>query len=112
MSLLGSLRGLYIRPYQQIQAVEARGRLDGGVILLDVRESNEWEAGHVQGARHLSLGQLGQRQRSSPSVGGSSRVPLRLGMHAWVASGCRLSPRAVAVRVGAFWAYMTSIWSS
>jgi rhodanese-related sulfurtransferase len=48
MSLRGSLRGLFVRPHQQVQAVEARGRTGGGATLLDVRKSNEWEDGHVQ----------------------------------------------------------------
>lgn len=51
MSLREGLRGLFTKPYQQIHAVEARERMEGGAILLDVRESNEWQAGHVQGAR-------------------------------------------------------------
>lgn len=32
--------------------------LDAGAILLDVREPEEWEAGHASGALHLPLGQL------------------------------------------------------
>ena len=28
------------------------------IILLDVRENSEWEAGHIQGARHVPLGEL------------------------------------------------------
>lgn len=30
----------------------------GEVVLLDVREPNEWAAGHAPGARHISLGDL------------------------------------------------------
>lgn len=28
------------------------------IILLDVREDNEWEAGHIAGAEHLPLGKI------------------------------------------------------
>jgi len=66
MSLLDSLRGLFAKPYQRIHAVEASARMDAGAILLDVRESHEWQAGHAQGARHIPLGQLGQRMRELP----------------------------------------------
>ena len=29
--------------------------------LLDVREQDEWDAGHIEGAQHIPLGQLGGR---------------------------------------------------
>lgn len=29
-------------------------------LLLDVRDDGEWQAGHVPGARHIKLAQLGQ----------------------------------------------------
>jgi rhodanese-related sulfurtransferase len=63
MSIRESLHGLFAKPYLQIDAAEAKGRLDDDAILLDVREPHEWAAGHAQGARHIPLGQLGQRQR-------------------------------------------------
>lgn len=109
MSLRDSLRGLFAKPYQQIHAVEARGRMDAGAILLDVREPQEWQAGHAQGARHIPLGQLERRQRELPvgqpvitvcrSGGRSARAAsllaaqgreaanLRGGMRAWAAGG-------------------------
>lgn len=31
---------------------------NGGAVLLDVRESDEWEAGHAPGATHMPLGHL------------------------------------------------------
>ena len=30
-------------------------------LVLDVRETGEWGAGHIQGARHITLGQLATR---------------------------------------------------
>ena len=108
MSIRASLRDLFAKTYQQIHAVEAKGRMDDGAIRLDVREPHEWAAGHAQGARHIPLGQLGQRQRELPagrpiitvcrSGGRSARAAallagpgrqvanLRGGMRAWAAS--------------------------
>jgi rhodanese-related sulfurtransferase len=34
--------------------------------LLDVREDDEWAAGHVPGATHIPLGQLGARTAELP----------------------------------------------
>jgi rhodanese-related sulfurtransferase len=36
------------------------------VWLLDVREDDEWKAGHAPGARHIPLGQLGARASEVP----------------------------------------------
>lgn len=30
-------------------------------IVLDVRETSEWSSGHISGARHITLSQLGNR---------------------------------------------------
>ncbi len=35
--------------------------------ILDVREDDEWAAGHVPGATHIPLGELGQRTAEIPS---------------------------------------------
>jgi rhodanese-related sulfurtransferase len=37
---------------------EATHLLDGGAVLLDVREPAEWSAGHAPGATHVPLAQL------------------------------------------------------
>ena len=44
----------------EISVAEARARLaaDPGVVLLDVREDHEWQAGHAAGAVHLGKGIL------------------------------------------------------
>lgn len=44
------VRELNIDEYKQLQASGEPH------ILVDVREDNEWNSGHVQGARHLSKG--------------------------------------------------------
>jgi rhodanese-related sulfurtransferase len=35
--------------------------------LLDVREDDEWRAGHIEGAQHIPLGQLGDRLAELPA---------------------------------------------
>ena len=45
------------------QAYEAHAK---GAILVDVRENNEWEAGHAPKVRHIPLSRLGQRARELP----------------------------------------------
>ena len=35
--------------------------------LLDVREDDEWQAGHIDGAQHIPLGELGARLGELPS---------------------------------------------
>ena len=34
--------------------------------LLDVREQDEWDAGHIDGSQHIPLGQLGARLDEIP----------------------------------------------
>jgi rhodanese-related sulfurtransferase len=34
--------------------------------LLDVREEDEWDAGHIDGAQHIPLGDLGARLAEVP----------------------------------------------
>jgi rhodanese-related sulfurtransferase len=43
--------------------------LDAGAVLLDVREPEEWEAGHAPGARHVPLGELPERMGELEGVG-------------------------------------------
>jgi rhodanese-related sulfurtransferase len=40
--------------------------LPAGAFLLDVREDDEWTAGHVPGAVHVRLGELGARVGELP----------------------------------------------
>jgi rhodanese-related sulfurtransferase len=44
-------------------------RLSAGGLLLDVREPEEWDAGHAPGARHIPLGQLPDRMGELESSG-------------------------------------------
>ena len=81
-----------------------------GALLVDVREVDEWDAGHVVGALHLPLSELSERWRELPDAdrtvfvcrtGGRSRqatdaitaagragcANLLGGSQAWVAAG-------------------------
>jgi rhodanese-related sulfurtransferase len=37
------------------------------VHVLDVREQDEWDAGHISGSQHIPLGELGQRLTEVPT---------------------------------------------
>jgi molybdopterin/thiamine biosynthesis adenylyltransferase/rhodanese-related sulfurtransferase len=55
----------YIRQVKEqiseIDPSEVHGLLDEGVALLDVRETEEWDAGHLPGATHIPRGYLESR---------------------------------------------------
>jgi rhodanese-related sulfurtransferase len=40
----------------EVSVMEAMERQTGGATLIDVREDNEWEAGHARGAIHMGRG--------------------------------------------------------
>src|SRR5689334_3156289 len=55
---------------EEVDPSEVRSALNGnangnghghGVVLLDVRESEEWDAGHIPGAKHVPRGYLESR---------------------------------------------------
>ncbi|MGH3506489.1 MAG: rhodanese-like domain-containing protein [Nocardioidaceae bacterium] len=41
--------------------------LPDDVVVLDVRESDEWEAGHINGAMHMPMGQVPARFSEMPA---------------------------------------------
>ena len=83
--------------------------LPAGAYLLDVREDDEWAAGHAPGAVHVPLGELGERfgelprdrevyvicrigQRSAyaaRALGGAglNAINVAVGMAGWAAAG-------------------------
>ena len=40
--------------------------LPDSAVVLDVREDDEWQAGHIDGAQHIPLGELGERVAELP----------------------------------------------
>lgn len=50
----------------EVAPAEAHRRQQQGAVLVDVREPNEWAAGHAAGALHMPLGQLVLRQSELP----------------------------------------------
>ena len=98
----------------EIDARTAAEKLAAGAVALDVREDDEWEAGRIAGALHISMRELGHRQDEIPrdrpivavcrSGNRSARVTEALvqagydaanlagGMKAWKAAGLPLEP--------------------
>ena len=68
-------------------------KVPDGTWLLDVREDDEWAAGHAPDARHIPLGQLGSR------VG---EIPQDVEVYVICRSGHR-SARATQALNGAGW---------
>lgn len=51
-----------LRKLPEVDAGEAWVRIaDDGALVLDVREPDEWDAGRIEGALHMPLGELGAR---------------------------------------------------
>lgn len=107
------MSGFYLSD-DEVSAARARELIDSGAAwLLDVREADEWEAGHAPKAHHIPLSDLGNRQHELPDdtqilvichSGGRSRMVTDAllqanypaanvtgGMLAWQASGGPLS---------------------
>ena len=93
-----------------LNAADAKARIDSAepLLILDVRQPDEFRAGHIDGARLIPLNELGQRlnelpkdkeilcvcrsgSRSGAAVGqlnraGYNAINLRGGMMGWQAS--------------------------
>jgi sulfur-carrier protein adenylyltransferase/sulfurtransferase len=62
MSLTGAevIRQIRSR-VQEVDPAEVSEHLGNGITLIDVRESEEWDAGHIPGAKHVPRGYLESR---------------------------------------------------
>ena len=56
-----SMTGMDEVEVAQAQIVDVPSTFDGSVVLLDVREDDEWQRGHAPGARHIPMGQVPSR---------------------------------------------------
>jgi sulfur-carrier protein adenylyltransferase/sulfurtransferase len=46
---------------EEVDPAEVSEHVGNGITLIDVRESEEWDAGHIPGARHVPRGYLESR---------------------------------------------------
>jgi len=96
----------------QIDPSAAIALIERGALLIDVREDDEWQAGHAPAALHIPLGELGDRigevdaartlliicrsgRRSDQAAAalrraGYDAANLSGGMQAWQAAGGRV----------------------
>ena len=61
-------------PVPEVEPAEGRALVDAGAVLLDVREVDEWQAGHAPDAVFIPLGEL--QQRSAELAKGSRIVAI------------------------------------
>ncbi|RLB56299.1 MAG: pyridine nucleotide-disulfide oxidoreductase [Deltaproteobacteria bacterium] len=52
--------------FAHVPATDVRELAKNGACILDVREQEEWEAGHVRGAKHIPLSELRARMSEVP----------------------------------------------
>ena len=50
-----------------LDPVEGKRRVDAGALLLDVRNPNEWQSGHADGAAWIPMSELAERQEELPT---------------------------------------------
>jgi rhodanese-related sulfurtransferase len=53
-----SMNGMDEVEVAQAQIADVPSTFDGSVVLLDVREDDEWQRGHAPGAQHIPMGQV------------------------------------------------------
>ncbi|MFM9877917.1 MAG: rhodanese-like domain-containing protein [Rhodoglobus sp.] len=63
---------IFRKKYETLTPTQARARLAEGAVLIDVRSTGEWNAGHAPEARHVPLDtletKLGSLPKSTPVV--------------------------------------------
>jgi rhodanese-related sulfurtransferase len=52
---------------RELAPTEGRALVEGGALLLDVREQDEWDAGHATDASHIPLTELESRVAEVPA---------------------------------------------
>jgi rhodanese-related sulfurtransferase len=85
--------------------------LPEGLLVLDVREDDEWRAGHVPGSVHVPLMELGQRYADLPELTRADQtlVVCRVGNRSSYAAGFLLQQGFDAVNLaGGLVAWMSA----
>ncbi len=60
-------RGGLLHPeIEDYTAQQTQDEVARGALLVDVREPNEWDAGHLPGAVHIPMGQIPRRVAELP----------------------------------------------
>lgn len=54
-------------PPRTVHADAARAMVEAGAVLVDVRETHEWRAGHARAARHMPLAKVSTEARRLPA---------------------------------------------
>jgi rhodanese-related sulfurtransferase len=72
--------------------------LPEGVLVLDVREDDEWAAGHLEGSTHVRLMELGERFADLPPAR-QTLVVCRSGNRSAYAAGFLLQQGVAAVNL-------------
>ncbi|MDQ3484063.1 MAG: rhodanese-like domain-containing protein, partial [Actinomycetota bacterium] len=55
------------QPIPELDVTAVPAELPEGLVVLDVREDDEWRAGHISGAVHVPLMQMPQRVSELPA---------------------------------------------
>jgi|SRR5712692_3532470 rhodanese-related sulfurtransferase len=50
-----------------VEVAEGKRRVDAGALLLDVRNADEWQAGHPENATWIPMREIVDRQRELPT---------------------------------------------
>ena len=57
---------IFKKKFESVNPAEAQARIEAGAMLLDVRESVEYQAAHAPAAKLISLGVLPRRLKELP----------------------------------------------
>ncbi|MEP6851766.1 MAG: rhodanese-like domain-containing protein [bacterium] len=79
---------MHLPPVPHIDAADVDAALADGALLLDVREDEEYSAGHIADAVHVAMNTLPQRWREDPDLLAADRP---------IVVVCRVGSRSAAV---------------
>jgi rhodanese-related sulfurtransferase len=105
---------------RQLSPAEAGEAMAAGAVAVDVREPDEWAAGHLDASRHMPLSELAERLGELPQdapilfvcrsgsrsdlaahalarTGRTDLLNLSGGLRAWAADGRPLAPEGAGV---------------